>query len=213
MLFHPGPPGVERAAARALGAVLGGKRLSDDAARGRRLAGRDADVLYAAPGRQRRPARPRLLLSHPGPQRGEARQEGRTHLPRPSGRRTRRRADGEPVAGGPRVPGPIGRQGPRRRRGVGRTGLDARLGRRLQPGVSCRNADGIQRDWPRIPLPDSRKTLEGSAALGRQIAAALDSETEVHGVTTGRLESLFRTIGARRGLAAAGWTPIQPTSP
>lgn len=40
------------------------------------------------------------------------------------------------------------------------------------------NADGIRQDWPRIPLPDSKTTLLGSAALGKQIAGLLDTETE-----------------------------------
>ena len=46
----------------------------------------------------------------------------------------------------------------------------------------CENADGIRQDWPRIPLPDSKETLLASAALGRQIAALLDTETDVGAV-------------------------------
>jgi hypothetical protein len=34
------------------------------------------------------------------------------------------------------------------------------------PAYLSENADGIRRDWPRIPLPGSRKSLEASAALG-----------------------------------------------
>ncbi|MGD1000116.1 MAG: type ISP restriction/modification enzyme [Candidatus Brocadiia bacterium] len=63
------------------------------------------------------------------------------------------------------------------------------------PAYLAENADGIRRDWPRIPLPDSRKTLEASAALGRQLAALLDTEAEVTGVTSGKLEPIFRTVG------------------
>ena len=54
------------------------------------------------------------------------------------------------------------------------------------PAYLSENADGIRRDWPRIPLPDNRKTLEASAALGRQVAALLDTESEVSGVTAGK---------------------------
>ena len=54
------------------------------------------------------------------------------------------------------------------------------------PAYLAENADGIRRDWPRIPLPDSRKALEASAALGRQVAALLDTEADVPGVTAGR---------------------------
>lgn len=62
------------------------------------------------------------------------------------------------------------------------------------PAYLLENADGIRRDWLRIPLPDSRKALEGSAALGEQIAAALDSESEVTGVTGGKFTLLFKAI-------------------
>jgi Type ISP C-terminal specificity domain len=44
------------------------------------------------------------------------------------------------------------------------------------PVYLTENADGIRQDWPRIPLPDSRELLLASSALGRQIAALLDTE-------------------------------------
>jgi hypothetical protein len=44
------------------------------------------------------------------------------------------------------------------------------------------NADGIRQDWPRIPLPHTKETLLASAVLGKQIAALLDTETEVGSV-------------------------------
>ncbi len=63
------------------------------------------------------------------------------------------------------------------------------------PAYLTENADGIRGDWPRIPLPDSRKALEASAALGERVAALLDTEAEVPGVTTGKIGPLLRTIG------------------
>ena len=63
------------------------------------------------------------------------------------------------------------------------------------PAYLAENADGIRRDWPRIPLPDRRKALEASAALGREAAALLDTEGDVPGVTAGAVEGLFRTVG------------------
>ena len=63
------------------------------------------------------------------------------------------------------------------------------------PAYLAENADGIRRDWPRVPLPDSRKALEESAELGRQVAALLDTETDVRGVTASPVEAIFRTIG------------------
>jgi hypothetical protein len=64
------------------------------------------------------------------------------------------------------------------------------------PAYLAEHADGIRRDWPRIPLPSARKTLDKSAELGRQVAALLDTEADVRGVTAGHLEAIFRTIGA-----------------
>jgi hypothetical protein len=49
------------------------------------------------------------------------------------------------------------------------------------------NADGVKQDWPRVPLPDKHGPLEVSATLGREVAALLDTESEVRGVTTGRI--------------------------
>ena len=63
------------------------------------------------------------------------------------------------------------------------------------PAYLAENADGIRRDWPRVPLPASRKALEVSAALGEQIAAILDTEAEVPGVAEAKLAPLFKTIG------------------
>jgi hypothetical protein len=63
------------------------------------------------------------------------------------------------------------------------------------PAYLTENADGVRRDWPRIPLPGDRKALEASAALGEQIAALLDTEADVPGVTSGKIASVFKTIG------------------
>ena len=63
------------------------------------------------------------------------------------------------------------------------------------PAYLTENADGIRRDWPHIPLPVERNALEASAALGEQIAALLDTEAEVVGVTTGTISPLLKTIG------------------
>lgn len=63
------------------------------------------------------------------------------------------------------------------------------------PAYLTENADGIRRDWPRIPLPADRKVLEVSAALGEQVAALLDTEANVPGVTTGKIAPIFKNIG------------------
>ncbi len=75
------------------------------------------------------------------------------------------------------------------------------------PAYLTENADGIRRDWPRIPLPMERKALEASAALGEQLAALLDTEAEVPGVTSGKIAAIFKTIGL---VTKAGGGQIDP---
>jgi REP element-mobilizing transposase RayT len=56
------------------------------------------------------------------------------------------------------------------------------------------NADGIRQDWPRIPLPASKEALLASAELGRIVAALLDTETPVPGVTAGTIPDDLKSI-------------------
>jgi hypothetical protein len=62
------------------------------------------------------------------------------------------------------------------------------------PTFLSENADGIRGDWPRIPLPDSDDALIQSAELGRQLAAFLDTEISVVGVTTGAIRPDLKEI-------------------
>jgi len=62
------------------------------------------------------------------------------------------------------------------------------------PAYLSENADGIRRDWPRIPLPDSKEALLASAELGKKIAALLDTEKAVDGVTQGDIRPELRQI-------------------
>lgn len=62
------------------------------------------------------------------------------------------------------------------------------------PAYLEENADGIRNNWPRIPLPDNREMLMASAELGRQVAALLDTENPVSGVTSGRIRSALQAI-------------------
>ena len=63
------------------------------------------------------------------------------------------------------------------------------------PTYRVTNADALRMDWPRIPLPgwpdgdasEAAETLTRSAARGRELAALLDPDTSVPGVTTGTL--------------------------
>ncbi len=64
----------------------------------------------------------------------------------------------------------------------------------FSPAYLAENADGIRQDWPRVPLPDSKKTLAASAELGRQVAALLDTEQPVPGVTEGKPRPELKSI-------------------
>ena len=64
------------------------------------------------------------------------------------------------------------------------------------PAYRTANAGALRMEWPRIPLPGwpdgvaadgAADALTASAARGRQLAALLDSDTPVAGVTTGSL--------------------------
>ena len=78
------------------------------------------------------------------------------------------------------------------------------------------NADGIRQDWPRVPLPNTADLLRASAALGARVAALLDPDTPVPGVTTGVIQPTLVDIAVptkRGGVAmteadrtlTAGW--------
>ena len=92
------------------------------------------------------------------------------------------------------------------------------------PAYREANAGALRMDWPRIPLPgwpdgdasEAAETLARSAARGRELAALLDPDTPVSGVTTGTLRPDIATIAvpatvAGRNMAGddfaltAGW--------
>ena len=62
------------------------------------------------------------------------------------------------------------------------------------PAYLTENADGIRRDWPRIPLPDSKQTLLYSAELGYRVGALLNTEENVPAVTAGKIRSELKVI-------------------
>jgi hypothetical protein len=53
------------------------------------------------------------------------------------------------------------------------------------PIYRTENAGALRQDWPRIPLPASQEALRASAQLGREVAALLDADRAVPGVTSG----------------------------
>jgi len=62
------------------------------------------------------------------------------------------------------------------------------------PMYRVENAGALRQDWPRVPLPETIEKLEASAALGQQVAALLDVETPVPGVTQGNPREELGTI-------------------
>src|SRR5215510_8903505 len=54
------------------------------------------------------------------------------------------------------------------------------------PTYRTENAGALRQDWPRVPLPGTAELLHASAALGRQVAALLDTERPVPGITSGK---------------------------
>lgn len=75
------------------------------------------------------------------------------------------------------------------------------------PAYLADNADGIAQDWPRIPLPANCDVLLASAALGRQVAALLDTEIAVVGVTSGSIHPALQSIAV---VSRKGGGPLQP---
>ncbi len=62
------------------------------------------------------------------------------------------------------------------------------------PAYGVQNAGALRQDWPRIPLPKTKDYLLASAALGRQVAALLDTEVPMTGVTTGKIRDELKNI-------------------
>jgi Type ISP C-terminal specificity domain/N-6 DNA Methylase len=75
------------------------------------------------------------------------------------------------------------------------------------PAYLVENADGIRQDWPRVPLPDTKELLLDSAALGRQIAALLETEVPARGVTVGPIRPELRAVAV---ITRAGGGALDP---
>lgn len=58
------------------------------------------------------------------------------------------------------------------------------------------NAGALRQEWPRIPLPVQLSVLRSSADLGREVAALLDTETQVPGVTSGTPRPELKAIAS-----------------
>jgi len=63
------------------------------------------------------------------------------------------------------------------------------------PKYALENEGGLRQDWPRVPLPGTVERLTASARLGESVAALLDTEHGVVGVTDGQLRAELAAIG------------------
>ncbi len=77
------------------------------------------------------------------------------------------------------------------------------------PAYLSDNADGIRGDWPRVPLPASAAALRASAALGARVAALLDTERPVGGVTAGAIRPELRDVAVIRRAGGGQLDPQQ----
>ena len=81
------------------------------------------------------------------------------------------------------------------------------------PAFLSENAGDLRQGWPHIPLPGNAELLSSSAALGAALAALLDADTPIPGVTQGAVRPELRTVavpttrtGETRDLnLSAGW--------
>ncbi len=63
------------------------------------------------------------------------------------------------------------------------------------PQYPVENADALRQDWPRVPLPSDANRLKVSGDLGQLVAALLDPEIPVLGVTNGKRRADIMKIG------------------
>jgi hypothetical protein len=75
------------------------------------------------------------------------------------------------------------------------------------PAYLSENADGIRKDWPRIPLPGTKQLLEDSAELGERLAALLDTVKSVPGVNAPPIRTEMQNIAV---ITKEGGGQLQP---
>jgi hypothetical protein len=63
------------------------------------------------------------------------------------------------------------------------------------PAYKDENAGALRQAWPRVPLPKEAEILRHGVVLGRQVAALLDTETPVAGVTDLRVRPDLKGLG------------------
>jgi hypothetical protein len=80
------------------------------------------------------------------------------------------------------------------------------------PIYETRYMDALRIDWPRVPFPQTKEIFTRSSALGARLAALLDVETEIDGVTRGALAAGLSAIALPYGSSyqvTNGWGSVQ----
>jgi hypothetical protein len=80
------------------------------------------------------------------------------------------------------------------------------------PSYGVENAGALRVDWPRIPLAGNADVLKASSELGEKIAALLDAERAVPGVSSGALYAGLAVIAVPKGKSfelTMGWGSAQ----
>jgi predicted helicase len=75
------------------------------------------------------------------------------------------------------------------------------------PAYRRENQGALRQDWPRIPLPSDVAVLKASAKLGKEIAALLDFENKVKGVSETPFRKELQTIAV---IERGGKTSVNP---
>ena len=79
------------------------------------------------------------------------------------------------------------------------------------PAYRDENSGALRQDWPRVPLPATAAALTASAELGQRLAALLDPEAQVAGITAGAIRPHLREIAVLRHVEGAGH-PLDPAA-
>jgi hypothetical protein len=77
----------------------------------------------------------------------------------------------------------------------------------FSPAYVSQNSFSLRQDWPRIPLPKTKKALLASGQLGQRIAAILDTEKPVDGITVGKIDPRLKDIGVVSKVGPGGLDP------
>ena len=77
------------------------------------------------------------------------------------------------------------------------------------PAWLAEHGPAIRQDWPRVPLPNDAALLQASAALGARVAALLDPDVPVTGVTAGELDGRLATIAVPARLGGGAMTEAE----